>query len=496
MRNAFTYTLIMILTVAVASAAGNNDKITEIKLNLYPSEGRIGPNQTVVLHAEFFGTKKKGFFESLLGINESKKTKLQSNDWKIEIVTPNGGVLSKRFLFQQEDQKLKGGWETFVSQGIGAASAKDAVLFTAPAKAGRYKVRLTEGALSREAEIEVVAGLENTLEISFQTQKSDDKYLPLVENYSPFIAQETWFSPKADYIVRFDYDGNWKGDDNWENLETGSSQAFVYYAVMETSTHWFLNFNFFHPRDYSDVCVVGTCHENDYEGLILTVRKDGSKFGKLELMETLAHNNIYSFTNENSIQKDVHDIDGGIAFYKETHPIVFVEAGGHGIMSATHRNSLFDTAKMEFTQNTGVTYKMKNGMPEKPASGNDRNVGYALLSVENEFWSRGAGDMNAPNETFENYFKYQPFGNRPAASAEFIAGAFKGRTASDNKAKPSWAWHGNRARRKRLLNTGQWVLDPAYSVSVCLKFPENLPVSTEYIFNPFLLSTLRTAAIP
>ena len=105
----------------------------------------------------------------------------------------------------------------------------------------------------------------------------------LVEHYAPFVAQETWFQPKSDYLARFDLDGDWKGDNNWANAERGSSQAYVHYAVMETDTHWFLVYNFFHPRDYSDKCVAGTCHENDNEGLILTVAKDGSPFGRLQV---------------------------------------------------------------------------------------------------------------------------------------------------------------------------------------------------------------------
>ena len=64
---------------------------------------------------------------------------------------------------------------------------------------------------------------------------------------------------------------------------------------METSTHWFLVYNFFHPRDYDERCIAGTCHENDNEGLVLTVRKDGSRFGRLQVMETLAHNRIFSY---------------------------------------------------------------------------------------------------------------------------------------------------------------------------------------------------------
>ena len=58
------------------------------------------------------------------------------------------------------------------------------------------------------------------------------------------------------------FDGDWRGDNNWDSADSGTSQAYVYYAAVETQTHWFLIYNLFHPRDYSDKCVAGTCHEN------------------------------------------------------------------------------------------------------------------------------------------------------------------------------------------------------------------------------------------
>jgi hypothetical protein len=491
----FIQTLLFIVVVSGGAYALPKDEITEIKLNVYPADAKIRQNESAVLHAEFFGKKKRGFFESIVGTGEAKTSKLSSNEWKIELLTKNGGILSKRFLFQTEENKIKGGWVGFVSQGYNSISSKDAVLFTAPSKPGKYAVRLTHGSLRKDVTINVTA--KNAAPVSEVREFSaptgtKDKYIRLVENYAPFIAQETWFQPRADYLARFDYDFNWKGDDNWENLEKGSTQAFVYYAVMETDTHWFINYNFFHPRDYSDVCVVGSCHENDFEGLILSIRKDGSAHGRLELLETLAHNNIYSFSNEKSIRKKVHSIDGSIELFDQTHPIVFVEAGGHGIYSSSYRSSLFDSSKMEFKQNTGVTYRYQKGSPDRPAHGNDRDVDYSLISIKDSLWPKGSGETDEANETFENYFVYRPVGNRPLTSTKFIAGAFHGRTASESKAKPFWGWHDRKTRKKRILSTGQWALDPAYSISVCYKWPAELPVSTQYIYNPFL----KTAAKP
>ncbi len=463
------------------------NKVTKIKLKVIPETAKVRPSETAIIQTEFYGIKKKGFFGNLFG-KEEIKSKIQINDWRVSL-KKNGGWVSKPFLFQEGSEKTKKGFGNFIKQSFGAVSSKDSVLYTAPSKPGKYKVKIAAGELSKEVTITVSysaksSRAEETSAFSVQTKPSD-KYFYLVEHYAPFIAQETWFNPKADYLARFDYDKNWKGDDNWENLEKGSSQAFVYYAVMETKTHWFLQYNFFHARDYSDICIVGTCHENDNEGLILTVRKDNSKFGKLEVMETLAHNNIYSFSNDRSIKKGVHNIDGKIDLYKSIQPIIFIEAGGHGVLGSSHKTSLFSAESLNFKKNTGVTYVYKN-RAERPKHSNDRNVGYALLPIYEHWWTKGNQESDSSNETFDNFYVYEPFGNRPRANAKFIAGAFKGRTASKNMAKPFWAWHDRRTKKKKVLNTGQWALDPAYAVSENLKFPKNKPVSTEYIFNPYL----------
>ncbi len=485
------FPLLILITLLVSiGLVSAQSKVTKIELNVFPKTAKIRPLETAIIQAEFYGAKKKGLFGNLLGdAADGKISRVQSNKWKVT-VTPQKGWFSKPFLYQKEGEKTKSGFENFIKQGLGAASSKDSVLFTAPEKEGKYKIKITEGNLSKEVTIEVsnsAKSQKNSPPIPFDNAtNSEDPYFYLVENYAPFIAQETWFNPEADFITRFDFDGNWKADDNWENLEKGSLQAYVYYTVMETETHWFLHYNFFHPRDYSDICIVGTCHENDNEGMILAVRKDGSKFGKLEVMETLAHNNIYTFTNDKKIKKGVHNIDGKLDLYKDKHPIVFIEAGGHGVLGSSHKTSFFDAEKMDFKQNTGITYVYEKSNAETPKHSNDRNVSYTFINIYEDWWKKGNQETDEANETFDNFFEYEPFGNRPRASAKFIAGAFKGRTASDNKAKPFWAWHDRKTKKKKVLNTGQWALDPAYALSKNLKFPKDKPVSTEYIFNPYL----------
>ena len=57
--------------------------------------------------------------------------------------------------------------------------------------------------------------------------------------------RENLVSTEERYLARFDLDGDWRGDNKLGSCRDRSSQGYVYYAAMETSTHWFLIYNFF-----------------------------------------------------------------------------------------------------------------------------------------------------------------------------------------------------------------------------------------------------------
>lgn len=405
-------------------------------------------------------------------------------------VAAGQGFASKPFRFQGKDDG------SFISNASMVASIftsiagrfteKDAILYTAPAQPGRYRIEAEKGTVKASLDIEVAEdakSLRVAEKQKFEKEPDSNPYRRLAEHWAPFVAQETWWQPKSDVPTRFDFDGDWNGGNNWENAETGSSQAYVYYAAVETSTHWFLHYNFFHPRDYSDNCIAGTCHENDNEGIILTIRK-GGEFGKLELMETLAHNNTYSFTNEPKLRKGAHNIDGKIDLYDGHRPMVFLEAGGHGAQGTDGDHSLYSASRQEFKSGTGITLVYR-GAAERPKHANDRLVGYDLIPIESAWWPRAKAGASSRENTFDAEYVYEPFGGRPGAGMRF-QGSFYGRKEGANKAKPFWGWHDERTRRGKILNTGQWALDPAYSVTRNVTWPADLPVDLNYTYNPYL----------
>jgi hypothetical protein len=143
----------------------------------------------------------------------------------------------------------------------------------------------------------------------------------------------------ADYLTAVDYDGEWSTINNWEDQDDafGRLTGAVYYSVVETATYWFILYGFYHPRDWCDYpfCDLFDSHENDMEGVLLTVRRNGSTFGNLEAMVTVAHDNFYSDVPAGgSYRNGREDIDGTIVRRSfdgtPDRPTTFQETKGHG----------------------------------------------------------------------------------------------------------------------------------------------------------------------
>lgn len=263
--------------------------------------------------------------------------------------------------------------------------------------------------------------------------------LSLAGYWAPVWYQDTDSSNyDADYITNFDFDNNWIGTDNWEHQPNYPLKAYVYYWVVETDIHWFIGYADFHPRDWNEINTDLNSHENDMEGVLLVIRKDGSTYGQFLLMITVAHIDFYSYKDyDASPSKDVtngHEtIDGDVQFYNGHYPYVYVEAKGHGI---------YGDKRWEinnFPGGDGVVYYY-TGTAEEPSSGNDRYVGYALKSM-NELWDRR--DPASYPDTFYEF------------------GMFRGDTYGDNAANAPWGWDD---WNDGDVFTPQFFTDPAYLV--------------------------------
>ena len=74
----------------------------------------------------------------------------------------------------------------------------------------------------------------------------------IAARFAPVFHQALGSSPRYDYITRFDFDGDWQGDNNWANAADSGHplSATIYFNVSESDTHYFIHYAAFHPRDY------------------------------------------------------------------------------------------------------------------------------------------------------------------------------------------------------------------------------------------------------
>lgn len=204
-------------------------------------------------------------------------------------------------------------------------------------------------------------------------------HLALAKKYAPIVTQGQGALPRADIFTRVDYDGDWDPNNNWDNLEKFPQPLTVYWDIIESDHHYFITYALFYPRDYAATCFWIHCHENDFEGMRVTIKKPDT----LVRLETLAHNRMKKIDNPPGIH-------------------VVIEKEGHGIHPVGSRP--FDEKH--------VTYV--------PAQ-------YELRSL-NEIWQKRDTSL------FSTQFDYR--GQKIPASF----GGEKWLLFGWGAAKPAWSW--------------------------------------------------------
>ena len=227
-----------------------------------------------------------------------------------------------------------------------------------------------------------------------------EEYRDLAEYWAPTIYQDVSerYLTRADIPTCFNYDGDWRGDNNWENLENYQQIPSAYFSVRETLTHYFIEYDFYYPRD--DGPISAEKHENDLEGCILVIRKDDSPYGQLQLMETQAHNHWYQYTNDPSISSGSDDIDGGILL-DEHRPKIYLSANGIGT-DAGHGVKAYDGRPAN--GGDGIVFKFITGdavMPDDTSGSYVHEYDYALITMD-ELWERRY-DVGGAGHTYNDW---------------------------------------------------------------------------------------------
>jgi hypothetical protein len=296
-------------------------------------------------------------------------------------------------------------------------------------------------------------------------------------HYAPVHYQDTDAqNAQADFITRLDFDGNLVATDNWENLTQGGLSAWAYYSVVETCTHWYILYAFYHPRDWSGP-PAGLEHENDMEGLLEIVRKDRSRFGDLQAIVTIFHNDFYTFTPKGSrLAGTGESIDGQLSFEKVDgvmRPMTSQEARGHGLKAWPYAGK-FRGAKNQ----DGVIYYPSEKEAGTPRSGDDRQVPYRLVDL----FSPGSLWPLALSEDSQQLGEPVAMAKWGTLRGDKMGGCGKGAALCQmNAAHLPWGWDdiddGDIFR-------GEIALDPAHLAE---EYFQNLgSFSRQYLHNPYL----------
>jgi len=267
----------------------------------------------------------------------------------------------------------------------------------------------------------------------------------------------------ADYIARYDFDGDLDGRNNWDHAGNAAfpPAAHAYYSVVETSTHWFIVYMFFHPRDWTD-SFFDTEHENDAEGLLLTVARDSSVFGEMKSAVTVAHTDFFSYTPAGGDwEEGSESIDGVLSFESfegGPHPVTAQEAKGHGLKARPYFDIVGD----------GVAYYPSLTTAEVPSGPDDRHVLYRLLDIAS---SGGLWANRATPSLFASFGSFA--GDRSGGCGSGAIGC------DTNAANAPWGWDDHNDGPAR----GALASDPAGLVADYFSFPEDM--SFDYTYNPY-----------
>jgi hypothetical protein len=167
---------------------------------------------------------------------------------------------------------------------------------------------------------------------------------------------------RADFITKVNFAHRWPDIHNnwkavWEKKDGGYRHKLAghgYYSVVETHTHYFLMYAFYHPQDWTGFWgspVLIDQHLHDMEGCLAVVPKRGDpESERVEALITISHFHFYSFAGwehdgvriagDHIIRGWTEDLDGPMQVTPRfsggrTEPDyrfkLYAESGGHAI---------------------------------------------------------------------------------------------------------------------------------------------------------------------
>jgi hypothetical protein len=325
----------------------------------------------------------------------------------------------------------------------------------------------------------------------------------IAERFSPILYQRTAGTAEQrrfDYPTIFDFDGDWIGNNNWENAADPKLKiwSYVYYSVIESDDYYFLHYAFYHPRDWSTVQdrydgvldqlqvkykgMVGDSmrkeaefnHENDLEGVLIIVEKHASGGPQPVAIETIAHGHRPRALVENT---DLSVTTGTSTAMRveDGHTLLYIESQKHGVHAYTNEQSTSDEPII----------RMTCGKTTEWSQVKDDAATYELVPIFKTFWKH-ARETHQRSTTFGTVLDFGSTfcdvagARRPDCEIGTVGAALRGDHLRPDSALTPWAWGDS---EDPTFPAGAWFFDP---IVVVQRHFDRADVRNTYLYNPYL----------
>lgn len=197
-------------------------------------------------------------------------------------------------------------------------------------------------------------------------------YQALAAYWAPVVYQKTSgvnygsvnATAQEDIFTLFNFDLDWRGNNNWNNLSYYKTLPVIYYSVVDAEGFYYIGYYLYYPRHLGS-----KSHENEFLGLMLAVDKDGGVLGKVS--------KTFIF------QKDIWQVAERLPHNVTTRISINISSGSHNVS--------FPIRMVQSSPNTVIYYpsdqKNKHTGQNRVADGAASY--YKLISME-ELWRHHA----------------------------------------------------------------------------------------------------------
>ena len=386
--------------------------------------------------------------------------------------------------------------------------------------------------VNREIRGENGLTMDANYELDFTTVGYElDDYETLAEAYAPIVyaevrpTEERNRNNRLDWFTRIDFDNDFDASNNLVNAKSDEPiPAHVYWNVLETTTHYFIQYVFYYPLGADELSVsYSTAVIHDFAYSLVVVRKSATDpLGTFVMAEGLGNGQVWGFALDSypspdsecggDGQPDCHGVDIVVTDVMDTFAADDLEDGRH------YRMYLSDVLHASCLAKSAAHNRIIGANHcDHPTSGDnapftDTNANWSRIltlgdgdnwTVHNDGDTDGAAELTYSMSSFLNIFWTQ------RASMSFYGGDFdyntpeaeegavplpdamavtdqsrlNGDTANPGRAGPFWVLLDVSRSCGGCTKDGGWFVDPAYYLEGQVTFDHDFEHT--YCFNPF-----------